>query len=160
MTPSTPTRKSGLRSGQAVIVQRELRSALVTHARRERPRECCGLLIGRGRHVQFAVPVANIDANSARYRVDDAAHITLRRTLRAFVPPVEIVGVYHSHPNGAAWPSERDVREALYPEWFHFIIGLGGRRPDVRAFRLRGGRIRPLRIVWSAAARATSLLRV
>jgi proteasome lid subunit RPN8/RPN11 len=142
----------------AVVLPRGLRQVLVAQARRERPRECCGLLVGRGHQVQFAVPVANIDANTARYRVDDAAHIALRRTLRAFVPPVEIVGVYHSHPNGAAWPSERDVRDAHYPEWFHFIIGLGGRRPDVRAFRLRGGRIRPLRIVWSA--RAAPLLRV
>ena len=150
MTPSTPARKTGRRSGRGqVVVRSELRPALVRHARVERPRECCGLLVGRGRHVQFAVPVANIASNPARYRVDDASHITLRRTLRAFVPPLEIVGVYHSHPQGAAWPSERDVRDALYPDWIHFIVGLGGRKPDVRAFRLRNGRIQPLRIVWS-----------
>ena len=130
-----------------MILPAELRASIIAHARRERPRECCGLLVGRGQHVHFAVPVANIETNPARYRVDDATHITLRRTLRAFVPPVEIIGVYHSHPDGAAWPSERDVREALYPDWIHIIVGLGGRKPEVRAFRLRGGRIRELRIV-------------
>lgn len=133
----------------AVILGSGLRPVLVGHARRERPRECCGLLVGQGRHVQFVVPVANIDTNPARYRVDDATHIAVRRTLRAFVPRLAIVGVYHSHLNGAAWPSESDVREALYPEWFHLIVGLtGGRAAEVRAFRLRRGKIRPIPIVW------------
>jgi proteasome lid subunit RPN8/RPN11 len=149
--PSTRAPKVGPRSGRGqVVVRSALRPALVRHARAEQPRECCGLLVGRGRHVQFAVPFTNIASNPARYRVDDASHITLRRTLRAFVPPLEIVGVYHSHPQGAAWPSERDVRDAFYPDWLHLIVGLGSRKTRVRAFRLRGGRIRPLTILWSA----------
>ena len=62
-----------------------------------------------------------------RYRVDDRAHIELRRVLRGVRPALSILGVYHSHPAGDAWPSETDVAEALYPDWTHLIVGLGGR---------------------------------
>ena len=100
--------------------------------------------------MQFVVPVANIDTNPARYRVDDAAHIALRRTLRGFAPPLEIVGVYHSHPNGAAWPSESDVARGALSRvvsphrWPHGPEGRRGTRvsiaqgQDPRRFRSSG----------------------
>ena len=48
-------------------------------ARRERPRECCGLLVGRGRRVEFAVAMTNVDRTRHGFASDDAAHIELRR---------------------------------------------------------------------------------
>jgi proteasome lid subunit RPN8/RPN11 len=113
--------------------------AIVRHARRALPRECCGFLVGARRRVLFAVATRNIAAGSVRYRIDDAAHVALRRALRRFAPPLEIVGVYHSHPTGAARPSASDVAEAFYPAWTHVIVGMR-RGLSVRAFRLARGR--------------------
>jgi proteasome lid subunit RPN8/RPN11 len=110
--------------------------SMVLHARRARPRECCGLLVGRGARVTFAVPLRNVARGRTRYRVDPRDHIALRRVLRETSRALAIVGVYHSHPRGRAYPSETDVAEALYPEWAHVIVGLGGRRAAVGAFAI------------------------
>ena len=117
---------------------------MVAHARRARPRECCGLLVGAGSRVAFAVPLRNVSRSRTRYRVDPAEHIALRRILREVAPAADIVGVYHSHPAGSATPSETDVAEALYAGWIHVIVGLGGRRAVTRGFTIARGRARPV----------------
>lgn len=121
--------------------------AVVLHARRARPREACGLLVGAGARVAFAVPIRNLARGRTRYRLDPAEHIALRRVLRAVTPAAQILGVYHSHPRGAAQPSDTDVAEALYPDWVHLIVGLAGRTPVVRAFRITRGRVRRVRLL-------------
>jgi proteasome lid subunit RPN8/RPN11 len=121
-----------------------VRRAIIAHARRERPNECCGFLLGAARRVKYAVPMRNVARRPAtRYKIDDAAHIGLRRLLREISPALSIVGVYHSHPKGAAVPSPTDLREAMYPEWLYVIVGLKSGRADVRAyaFTRRGPRL-------------------
>ena len=115
------------------------------HARDERPRECCGLLVGAVRRIQFAVPMVNTEQGTSRYRIADRAHIELRRVLRGFQPPLRICGVYHSHPSGEAVPSPTDIAEANYPEWVYLVVGLE-RKPIVRGYRIKRGRARELQI--------------
>jgi proteasome lid subunit RPN8/RPN11 len=109
---------------------------MLEHARRDRPRECCGLLVGAKGRVTAAVPMRNLARGRTRYRLDPAGHISLQRVLRVIAPETAIVGVYHSHPRGPAVPSETDVTEALYPDWVYVIIGFAGGRPKIRAFTI------------------------
>ena len=115
--------------------------SIVLHARHARPRECCGLLVGSGSRVVLAVPLRNTARGQTRYRIDPREHIALRRVVRETTPRLDIVGVYHSHPRGRAYPSETDVAEALYPEWAHVIVGLGGGRAAVSGFAIAAGAI-------------------
>ena len=117
---------------------------MLEHALQERPRECCGLLVGARSRVIVAVPMRNLARGRTRYRVDPAAHIALQRLLRVIAPEASIVGVYHSHPHGPAVPSETDVAEALYPDWIHVIIGLQRGRPKTRGFTIAGGQVRTI----------------
>lgn len=119
----------------ARLLPAAVRRAIVAHARRDAPLECCGLLVGRGRSVIAAMPMRNTAASPTRFRLDDREHIELRRTLRRFEPPLEILGVYHSHPRGPAVPSSTDVAEAHYPEWLYVIVGLRGVRAEVGVWR-------------------------
>ena len=59
-----------------------------------------------------------------------------------------LLGVYHSHPRTAAYPSASDVEMAFYPEAFYFIISL---EPSVelRAFKIEDARIEDVEIVSS-----------
>jgi proteasome lid subunit RPN8/RPN11 len=88
----------------------------------------------------------NAAASRRRYRVDDRDHIALRKALRRLTPPLSIVGVYHSHPDGLAAPSPSDVAQAFYPDWIQVIVGLRTTRPVLRAFRIRRGHVSVLRI--------------
>jgi proteasome lid subunit RPN8/RPN11 len=96
----------------------------------------------------------NIAASPTSYRIDDSAHIKLRRLLRDIEPPLSIAGVYHSHPAGDAAASPTDIKQAMYPEWLYLIVGLkppkNGRRrgPELRAFQIRNGRARAVAISW------------
>src|SRR5205085_1477160 len=101
----------------ALAMPRSVRRAIVAHARREQPRECCGLILGTESRATFAVPMKNIAAGTTRYRIDDAAHVGLRRVIRGFAPAIAIIGVYHSHPAGDPAPSPTDIAESMYPDW-------------------------------------------
>ena len=133
----------------AIDGRRAVRAAIVAHARREAPRECCGLLLGDRGRILFALPMANVAADPiVRFRVDDRAHLEARRLVRRFVPPLGIVGVYHSHPKGEPQPSETDLAEAHYPEWVYLIAGVRGGRVAVRGFRIARRRALEVRIRW------------
>ena len=125
------------------LVSPALRRAMIAHAQREAPRECCGLLLGRRGRVDFVLPIRNAARlPRTRFRISDRDHIAARRWLRQLSPPLEIVGAYHSHPDGPATPSASDVAESHYPDWIHAIVGLGAGLPRVALYRIRQGRAR------------------
>ena len=129
------------------VLPAAVRRAILAHAAREAPSECCGFLLGTGARVSHAIPARNVAPTpSTRFRIDDAAHLALRRSLRDAVPPLGIVGIYHSHPASAPEPSPTDLAEAWYPEWLYVIAGRTGRQWQLRAFRLGEGRARPVRL--------------
>ena len=130
-----------------VLIPAAVRRAIVAQARRERPNESCGFLLGRGSRVWYAAAMRNVAARPARaYRIDDREHIASRRVLRSLEPRLDIIGVYHSHPSGPARPSRQDVRDAHYPDWIHVIVGFSGRRAVIYAYRIRRGVVTTLAI--------------
>ncbi len=95
-------------------------------ARRDHPDECCGILVGgrvgRRTQVRQAVEGRNIASGDLRsmYQLDWP---TLFATIRACREAGdEIVGFYHSHPNGSCEPSQRDLEEA-WVEHSYLILG-------------------------------------
>jgi proteasome lid subunit RPN8/RPN11 len=127
-----------------ILVPRPVRRAIIDHASREKPLECCGFVVGAPARALFVLPMSNVAGSRVRYRIDDKAHIDLRRVLRGARPSVSIIGVYHSHPAGDAWPSATDVEEAFYPDWTYLIVGFKAGRGILRAFRIRDGRVSPV----------------
>jgi proteasome lid subunit RPN8/RPN11 len=130
------------------VVPEEVLAAILAHAEAQRPLECCGLLVGRGSTVGAAVAMRNASPTPAsKYVVDDGEHIELRRVLRKFSPPLEIIGVYHSHPAGAARPSATDVAEAHYAGWLHLIVGWNQGHAEVRGYLLSHGAVTDVELV-------------
>lgn len=70
--------------------------------------EVCGLLLGRDRRIEAIGPAANVAPDPARhFELDPAVLIAAHRAARAGGLPV--IGHYHSHPSGIAWPSATDA---------------------------------------------------
>ena len=107
--------------------------AVLRHAERASPRECCGVLVGREDEILQAVEARNLSEDPNRYLLDPADHIAIRRDARA--AGLAVVGFYHSHPHSAARPSATDQAEAAYPDHLYLIVGVD----EVRLFRLAGG---------------------
>jgi proteasome lid subunit RPN8/RPN11 len=82
-------------------------ATLLEEARLAHPRECCGLLLGKGERVALAQPAANVHPEPMRhFEIDPKALIAAHRAVRA--GGLEVLGYYHSHPNGRAEPSATD----------------------------------------------------
>ncbi|HEX9158775.1 MAG TPA: M67 family metallopeptidase [Rhizomicrobium sp.] len=90
------------------------------------PCECCGLIEGLADgnvvHVVALHPMPNLAQEPDRFEIDPAAHIALLRTFRS--TGREIIGCYHSHPNGRADPSERDLARASERDFLWLICAV------------------------------------
>jgi proteasome lid subunit RPN8/RPN11 len=130
---------------RTIAVTLDVMAALIAHAREASPRECCGMLLGRGEEIAEARRARNVASSPAtRFVIDPKDHIDARRDGRA--RGLEILGFYHSHPHSAAVPSATDVAEAAYPGSVYAIIGLSADPPEVRVFEFADGNFheRPL----------------
>ena len=82
-------------------------ATLVEEAAAAHPRECCGLLLGQGARVREIRPAANLHAQPERhFEIDPARLIQAHREARS--GGLQVLGYYHSHPNGRAQPSATD----------------------------------------------------
>jgi proteasome lid subunit RPN8/RPN11 len=114
---------------------------MLAHAREEAPRECCGLLVGKGESVARSVRARNLDRAATRYHIDPEDHFAAIRAAR--VEGLEVVGAYHSHPSSAPVPSPTDVAEANSgPDFLYVIVSLINE--EVRAYRIDAGIFVPL----------------
>jgi proteasome lid subunit RPN8/RPN11 len=99
-------------------------AAMKAHAERAYPEECCGLLIGvltqTARRILHAVPLANAapESRQSRYAIDPRAWLAAEK--EAAAAGGEIFGVFHSHPDHPARPSETD--RALAFENLSYVI--------------------------------------
>lgn len=83
------------------------KATLLAEAARAYPDEACGLLLGKGRVIDAALPVRNVHPDPGRhFELDPAALIAAHRAARSGGP--EVLGYYHSHPTGLAEPSATD----------------------------------------------------
>src|SRR5688500_13477737 len=103
------------------------RAAISAHAERTYPEECCGALLGREadgpepRQVVRILEVENTkDENRARrYLIEPKALLAAERAARQ--EGLDVVGIYHSHPDHPSRPSEFD-REHAMPVWSYVIV--------------------------------------
>jgi proteasome lid subunit RPN8/RPN11 len=81
--------------------------ALRDAAQAAHPREACGLLLGEGRRITEACETRNVHTEPAtHFEIDPQALIDAHRAARSGGP--QVLGYFHSHPNGAAVPSATD----------------------------------------------------
>lgn len=119
-----------------LAIRRAAVDVMLADARRALPNECCGLLIGAAARIERAAPARNLRPRPDRYLIDPADHCAALRAARA--AGLEVVGAYHSHPDGTLRPSAVDCREASYAEFIYAIVAPeAGGRGRVAAFRLR-----------------------
>lgn len=110
------------------------------------PHEVCGLLVGRLEEgvvrVERLVHARNLreDRANDRYLLDPQAFLDTDRAARR--DGLEIVGVWHSHPDAPARPSVTDL-ESAWPGWSYVIVSIArGGAADLRSYRLEGERFR------------------
>jgi proteasome lid subunit RPN8/RPN11 len=119
-----------------LVLAPALQANLLAVARTAVPNETCGLLEGMREGIVVTVtaihPAANIAGNPRdSFAIDPAFHFSLQRALRG--TGREVLGCFHSHPDGQAVPSRRD-RDNGCADGFVWIIIATGVIDDVRAY--------------------------
>jgi proteasome lid subunit RPN8/RPN11 len=130
----------------AVRLSREIRDAIVGHARSELPNEACGVIVGdapaaNGGVARRWVPLRNALASPVRYSIDPGD--LLRLTIETDDADESFWAIVHSHVASPARPSPTDLRESHYPDSLYLLVSLAPGEADPRtgAPSLRAWRI-------------------
>jgi proteasome lid subunit RPN8/RPN11 len=120
----------------ALVLPQALRAQIEAEARAAFPRECCGLIEGRrdGDVIRAIAlhPARNLATDADRFEIDPADHFRALHKSRA--NGHEIVGCYHSHPNGVAKPSSRDIASAIDEQFVWLLCAINNSETKIAAF--------------------------
>lgn len=109
------------------------------------PVEACGLLAGVNTKVFSVFPVTNILNSQTRYRMD--AQEQLEVFLYIEKRNWNLLGIYHSHPEGPPYPSRTDIDEAYYPGVAQLIWVFDDQIWTCRAFHIFEGKVSPIELI-------------
>jgi proteasome lid subunit RPN8/RPN11 len=124
-----------------VVLETDAQKIIVQDAVDAFPDECCGFVFGHedsnGRRIiSEARVVKNVKEGNKRRRFEIAPQDYLDAEKYAEEKQLELLGVYHSHPNHPAVPSEHD-RAAAQPFFSYLIISVNDKIPGpIRSWRL------------------------
>ncbi len=93
------------------------------------PGEACGMVTGKGRRFSVFWKARNVskDENSFLMHPEDQLAAINGAQLRGH----DLIAVFHSHPRGSAFPSERDLALLTYPGYLYIIASLEQREMHI-----------------------------
>jgi proteasome lid subunit RPN8/RPN11 len=97
---------------------------MVSHARSTYPNECCGAMLGTvdgdQKSVQVAVALENAFSGAQEARYELRQEDLLRADAEARRQGMDLVGIFHSHPDCDAYFSKTDLENSC--PWYSFVV--------------------------------------
>jgi proteasome lid subunit RPN8/RPN11 len=98
--------------------------AMVLHAEQTYPNECCGAMLGHiqsgKKMVREAIPLENASIGEQRQHYELRPEDLLSAEKAARQRGLDLIGIFHSHPDCDAYFSETDLRNSC--PWFSFVV--------------------------------------
>jgi proteasome lid subunit RPN8/RPN11 len=110
--------------------------AIVAHARRDHPDECCGVVAGRDGTATRMFQLENAERSPTGFTFDSAEWLRVYRDIDD--ADEDLLVVYHSHTMTEAYPSRTDVRWSVNTPGSSWLL-VSTREPDtdeVRSYRI------------------------
>ena len=124
---------------------RYIGDAIIAHASEGFPLEVCGILGGNDGVVSSFFRMTNADRSNEHFMMEPREQFAVMKELRA--KGLELLAIYHSHPESPARPSTEDIRLALTPDVSHVIVSLmEPDKPVLKSFRIIAGRVEPEKV--------------
>ena len=107
-----------------IRIQTEPWAAMVAHAQRTYPNECCGAMLGSldgdTKVVSEAIALENAfeGAQAARYELRPEDLLAADKAARE--RGMDLIGIYHSHPDCDAYFSKTDLQNSC--PWYSFVV--------------------------------------
>ncbi len=121
---------------------------MLAQAKGQAPVEACGILAGKDSSVEKLYEMTNVDNSSVHFMMEPKEQFNVLKAVRA--ADLEILAIYHSHPNSPARPSAEDIRLALTPGVTYVIVSLQNpNQPAIKGFLIDDDNITevPVKIV-------------
>lgn len=132
----------------ALIIRKSDFQRIIDHCTTGLPHEACGILAGQENRVEKIYCMTNAKPGPAYYEMDAEEQFRVMKDIRE--SGNAMVGMFHSHPSGQAWPSSIDVEKAYwpgsqlpnYPDAVYVIVSFMNRaKPVVRGFSIEEGNV-------------------
>ncbi len=108
-----------------IKVEPEAWGVMVAHAEKTYPDECCGAMVGETaddgtKTVKLAVPMRNSyeGPQEDRYELHPEDLLAADREARA--RGLDLIGIFHSHPDCDAYFSQTDLKNSC--PWYSFVV--------------------------------------
>jgi proteasome lid subunit RPN8/RPN11 len=106
---------------------------MLMQAKIEAPIEVCGILAGTDGKVEKLYKMTNADNSAVHFMMLPQEQFDVAKDIRA--EGLEMMAIYHSHPETPARLSDEDIRLALTPDVVYVIISLQDEEePVMKAF--------------------------
>lgn len=97
---------------------------MVRHAEKTYPNECCGAMLGRlnggSKLVTEAIPMENAYAGEQAARYELRPEDLLEADRQARTRGLDLIGIFHSHPDCDAYFSTTDLKNSC--PWYSFVV--------------------------------------
>ena len=107
-----------------IRIEPEPWAAMVAHARRTYPNECCGAMLGQSgdgtKLVRQAMVLENAFAGAQAARYELRPEDLLAADKAARERQMDLIGIYHSHPDCDAYFSTTDLQNSC--PWYSFVV--------------------------------------
>jgi proteasome lid subunit RPN8/RPN11 len=107
-----------------IHIETEPWSAMVAHAQRTYPNECCGAMLGmvdgETKKVSEAIALENAFAGVQAERYELRPEDLLAADRAARDRGMDLIGIYHSHPDCDAYFSTTDLKNSC--PWYSFVV--------------------------------------
>ena len=107
-----------------IRIENEAWQSMVKHAREAYPNECCGAMLGstdgETKNVKVGMVLENAfeGAQAARYELRPEDLLAADKAARE--KGMDLIGIYHSHPDCDAYFSKTDLQNSC--PWYSFIV--------------------------------------
>jgi len=105
---------------------------MLAQAKAEAPVEACGILAGKDGEVERLYEMTNSDKSSDHFMMTPEEQFKVVKNIRS--DGLEMLAIYHSHPETPARPSAEDIRLALTPDVIYVIVSLQNTEPAIKGF--------------------------
>ncbi|PSP68643.1 hypothetical protein BRC85_02060 [Halobacteriales archaeon QS_1_69_70] len=132
-----------------LLLPEAARDGIIAHAREGAPEEVVGVLAGE-RGADRSVVACTLradnaaDATGTRYEIAPGEELELLE--RVDEAGQDVVGFYHSHPDGPLAPSAVDARRAAWRGYSYLVVSLADAEPAVGSWRWTGEAFRAERV--------------
>ncbi len=126
-------------------IPRSIHDDIINHATEGFPLEVCGILGGRDDVVSEIYRMTNTDASNEHFMMAPREQFSVVKEMRA--KGMEMLAIYHSHPETPARPSEEDIRLAHTPVSYVIVSLAEQTHPVVKSFHIRNGLVEPEAVI-------------